>query len=122
MVTKIVCVVVLACIFQCVLALILSSRAAGPMYRLRKYLLNVSQGVPPEPIQFREHDSFHNVQDAYNEMVKVLEKERLNDLRIIQQMEDGIASLKIAAKDEYTFQLADYIERLNNDLKNFKTH
>ena len=119
---KIISVVVLASVFQCVLALIFSNRASGPMYRLKNYLSQISRRSELQPIQFRRDDHFHGVQDAYNEMVGVLEKERQNDLRIIEQMEDGIANLKKLVRDEHLFQLAEYIERLNSDLKNFKTH
>lgn len=122
MFVKILGVVAVACLVQCCIALVVSHRSAGPMFRLKRYLNEISSGASPQPLQFRREDQFKDVQDAYNEMVTVLEKERQNDLRIIQQMEDGIAHLKKMAKDEHVFQLADYIDRLNNDLKNFKTH
>ncbi len=114
-------IVALVCGFQCLLVLIFSHRSAGPMYRLKNYLTEITKGALPRPIQFRRGDHFRDVQDAYNEMVTVLEKERINDLRIIQQMEEGLIHLKRLAKDEQVHQMVEYIERLNNDLKNFKT-
>ena len=122
MIMKIIGVVVLASIFQCILGLIFSNRAAGPMYRLKSYLSQMSHSSELQRIHFRKDDHFHDVQDAYNEMVGVLEKERQNDLRIIDQMEDGIANLKKLIRDEHLFQMAEYLERLNRDLKDFKTH
>ncbi len=108
-------------LFQAVLAFILSHRAAGPMHRLKNYLASIAEGSSPRQIRFRQHDQFKDVQDSYNEMVILLEKERKNDMRIIEQLEDAINNLKKMAKDEEISRMADYIERLNQDLKNFKT-
>ncbi len=120
--TIIIALILMACALQAVVALFLSHKVAGPMYRLKRYLQDISSGADPQQIQFRRGDHLHAVQDAYNEMVMVLEKERVTDLRIVQQLEDGLAHLKKMAREEQVFQLAEYLERLTNDLKNLKTH
>jgi len=59
-------VAMLSCGFAVVMGLVLSHRVAGPIYRLRKHLLEAAAGRAPSQVRFRDEDYFQELADAYN--------------------------------------------------------
>jgi sensor histidine kinase YesM len=53
-----------------ILGILLSHRAAGPLYRLSKQFESIKNGADPEPIQFRKKDFFQGLANNYNETLK----------------------------------------------------
>lgn len=68
-------------------------RIVGPLYRLRKLLLEVGEGTLSEPPRVREHDQFRALFEAFTQMNEALqaragrELERLD--RAVRTMESG---------------------------------
>jgi sensor histidine kinase YesM len=52
------------------MALRISNRIAGPLYRLRKEMLRTAQGGALTHLKFRDGDYFEELADAYNEQMK----------------------------------------------------
>lgn len=50
----------------------LSHRFAGPIYRLRQVILEISQGNPPPRLKFRDFDFWKGLADDFNRMVDQL--------------------------------------------------
>lgn len=50
----------------CSIGLILSHRVAGPLYRLRKHVMDVADGNTVDDVKFRTGDHFQEVAAAYN--------------------------------------------------------
>jgi sensor histidine kinase YesM len=59
-------VALLSTAFAFVMGLALSHRVAGPIYRLRKHLLEAAAGRAPSQVRFRDEDYFQELADAYN--------------------------------------------------------
>jgi methyl-accepting chemotaxis protein len=68
----------------------LTHRIAGPMYKLKNFLRNISDGNAPEKLFFRSGDYFKEVADEYNLAIEALEKRHLDDT---QYLEDTITYL-----------------------------
>ncbi len=54
--------------------ILLSHRAAGPLFRLKKYFSEIAAGGPLEPIKFRKSDYFHEVTEVINNALAKLTK------------------------------------------------
>ncbi len=54
------------------ISIFLSHRIAGPLYKLRKSMEEVSRGNFDARISFRKNDHFVEMQDSFNEMVEHL--------------------------------------------------
>ncbi len=49
--------------------LLLSHRIAGPLYRLRRHLEQISEGEPVREVKFRTHDYFQELAEAFNRII-----------------------------------------------------
>ena len=47
-------------------------RIAGPIYRFQQTIKAINENQPVRPIKFRKHDELTEVQDDFNDMLKVL--------------------------------------------------
>jgi len=52
--------------------IIFTHKVAGPMFRLKRHMLEVASGKTQNQIYFRKSDHFHDIADAYNEQLKYL--------------------------------------------------
>ncbi len=55
--------------FAFLFGIVFSHRTAGPMYRLKKTFQEVAEGNLESRIQLRPGDDFHDVADAFNQMM-----------------------------------------------------
>ena len=53
----------------------LSHRFAGPIFSLRREMREVADGKPPQKLQFRQGDFWHDLADDYNAMIARLAPE-----------------------------------------------
>ncbi len=66
----------------CVLPLMLwdmvqaSHRFAGPLFRFRRHLRRAADGGPLVPLHFRDSDDWHDLADAYNDLIARMQSER----------------------------------------------
>ena len=51
------------------ICIFISHRIAGPLFKLRRSMLEVSNGKLDRHIAFRKNDYFPELQDAFNEMI-----------------------------------------------------
>ena len=51
--------------------LYLSHRVAGPIYRLRKHMVELAEGRTDRDVNFRTNDFFPELADAFNQFVKI---------------------------------------------------
>ena len=68
-------------------ALIMSHRIVGPLYRLKEHWLRVAEGKTLDDVVFREDDFFHEVADACNRHMAQLRGEGGGALRIVPAVE-----------------------------------
>ncbi len=55
-----------------IISIFLSHRIAGPLYKLRRAMDDVSKGNLDQRITFRKNDHFTELQDSFNDMVQTL--------------------------------------------------
>ncbi|MEW6056664.1 MAG: HAMP domain-containing protein [Bdellovibrionota bacterium] len=58
------------------LSIFLSHRIAGPLYKLRRSMEEVTRGNLDQRISFRKNDHFFEMQDAFNDMIQYLTLKR----------------------------------------------
>lgn len=51
----------------------ITNRFAGPMYRLRTAIKEISEGEPSRPLRFRDDDFWFEVAEEFNQMVEKLQ-------------------------------------------------
>jgi sensor histidine kinase YesM len=54
--------------------LYLSHRVAGPIYRLRKHMVELAEGKTNRDVNFRTNDFFPELAEAFNQFVKTLKR------------------------------------------------
>ncbi len=65
----------IAILFVMVLGgMILSNRIAGPIYRIRRHMLDLLDGKQVPDLKFRKNDFFPELADTYNDLLKKLKK------------------------------------------------
>lgn len=57
-------------LFVTLLALFLMHRISGPIYRLRRHMLDIVMGAPPTPLRFRDGDRLSDLCAAFNEFLR----------------------------------------------------
>jgi hypothetical protein len=69
---------VLAVVFAAgsIYALVLSNRCWGPLYRMRRHMKQVTEGLAISRFSFRDKDFFPELADSYNELLAYLDKLR----------------------------------------------
>ena len=65
-----------------------SNRFAGPIYRLRCVMRDAAAGKRVEPIRFREEDHWHDLAEAFNDVLVQLEEARRQTTRKDAERED----------------------------------
>lgn len=68
------------------LALFHSHRIAGPLYKLRKAMIALRQGVFNQSVKFRKNDNFKELADEFNLMADALFERRRRDYEYINSV------------------------------------
>ena len=68
--------VVFSSIVFAIVGIFLSHKIAGPLFRLKKHMVELSQGVYSGKIKFRKNDQLHDIADTYNEMCRLSYKSK----------------------------------------------
>lgn len=67
------------------ISLFVSHRIAGPLFKLKKFFAEASQGHLSQNLKFREKDHFQDVADEYNSMMGALRRQRDSAVARIEQ-------------------------------------
>ncbi len=67
-------IVPIVLVMLAILVIFVSHRIAGPLERLKQYMIKVGEGNLDVELQFRKHDEIHDVADTFNVMVAGLKK------------------------------------------------
>lgn len=117
-------IAIISCLLL-ILAIYVSHRIAGPMYRITKNLKLVGIDNDVDTIQIRKRDQLKEMADAFNNMVHTLKDRMYQDMRLIDQVKSRIVQLHESLKGESLDikKLSDQvreIERLATELKDRK--
>jgi methyl-accepting chemotaxis protein len=97
-------------------------RLAGPIYRLKKTLKSIGEGVLPAPIKFRKGDELHDLATATNKMLTGLKTMQASNSQLV---EEAVSSLeKIAEKlrqgKSSSAEVLQAVDGLIKSIKEFK--
>ncbi len=86
-------VVFVVCIF-------LSHKIAGPLYKLKNYLINIRSGGDITPLYFRKGDNFHDVAEEVTETMEFLNTQRAQDFEYLDEVSSYIANLSLVVPED----------------------
>ncbi len=86
-------VVFVVCIF-------LSHKIAGPLHKLKNYLLNIRQGGEITPLYFRKGDNFHDVADEVSLTMEYFNEQRSQDFGYLEEVSSFIANLSLVVPED----------------------
>jgi|Deesub1362A_J573_1020465.scaffolds.fasta_scaffold04505_5 methyl-accepting chemotaxis protein len=105
------CVVLFALLLlTAVLALRISHRVGGPLYRLERVMGEMAQGRLDQNIRLREGDQLQSLAQAVNQVCQALS-------RSLQEVKNQVADLKDAASREGSPRLQEKVAELETLLK-----
>jgi methyl-accepting chemotaxis protein len=78
-------------------SIFVSHRIAGPLYKLRKFMIEASSGNLTQRLRFRQADHFQELADTYNEM---MDRVGGSFLRSQEQMDEAIKQLEAGKTDQ----------------------
>lgn len=90
-----------------VVGIFLSHKIAGPLYRLKRIMLEIGKGTLPRELRFRKGDHMHDMADALNEMVTGLRDKDRQTRETIERMESLIGELTRILSDSNKTQKRD---------------
>lgn len=86
-------VVFVVCIF-------LSHKIAGPLYKLKSYLIDIRNGKDIAPLYFRKGDNFHDVAAEVTETMEYLNAQRAEDFEYLDEVSSYIANLSLVVPED----------------------
>lgn len=109
-----------------VIGVFVSHKIAGPLYRLKRYMTIVRNGLYSHEIRFRKDDQLHDMADVFNQMVMSLEIRKEIDLLYIERIEKILNNLIFATNsanqcDNATVAKLAEIQQIISEIKSHKT-
>lgn len=105
-----------------VLAIFMSHKIAGPLYKLQNYLNDIRNGGEIKTLFFREGDNFHEIAAEVTETMEYFNQQRLNDFAYLEEVTAYIANLSLVVPEdkkpvlnEIQSKLAEIQARYQND-------
>jgi hypothetical protein len=78
----------------------ISHRIAGPMYKLKNYLINIRNGAPIEPIYFRAGDNFKDIAEEVSQTFNYITEQRKEDLKYLGEVISYINNLALVVPED----------------------
>lgn len=89
---------VLGLIFVC--TIFVSHKIAGPMYKLKNYLISIRNQEHFGPVFFRKGDYFPEIADELNETLSAISAKRSEDFAYLDEVNSYIANLSLVVPDD----------------------
>ncbi|GEM_PF-1312170 len=104
-----------------IIGIFVSHKIAGPIYRLKKNMIQVRNGIYNREIRFRKDDQLHDMADVFNEMSMALEvRKEITALyveRLEEITEDALNSLSDNSSNEDTRKQLGEISTIVKSIK-----
>lgn len=95
-----------------VVFIFLTHRIAGPLYKLKKHLLNIREGADISPLYFRSGDYFHDVADEVSLFLETIQNNQDADFQYIDEISQYISNLALVVPDDKKPVLSEISRRL----------
>jgi methyl-accepting chemotaxis protein len=96
-----------------VIAIFISHKMAGPMFKLKNYLRNISDGNPASELYFRKGDYFTDVADDINVFVNSILTQRGEDLEYLDEVAAYITNLSLVVPEDKKPVINEIIAKIN---------
>lgn len=83
-----------------VLCIFISHRIAGPLYKLKNYLMDIREGKGITPLYFRKGDNFHDVAEQVTLTMEYFNDQRTSDFEYLNEVSSYIANLSLVVPED----------------------
>lgn len=92
--------------------IIMTHRIAGPVYKLKRYLMNIRNGVIDGKLEFRAGDYLHDLADEVNLTVDSIQSRFQQDSVYISEATTYLKNLKVSIPDDKKVVVEEIIKKL----------
>lgn len=96
----------LTCIF-------ITHKIAGPLFKLKKFLKEITQGSEINELYFRKGDYFHDVAQSVNDTFKYLQNKRDEDFVSLSEIKSYISNLSAVLPEDKKVILLEINKKIN---------
>jgi nitrogen fixation/metabolism regulation signal transduction histidine kinase len=107
-------IVFLVCIFQ-------GHKIAGPIFKLKQFLLEVKKGGTIPEIKFRKNDHFKDLADEINDTFKSIRNKYSEDFSTISEINAYLKNLSLVLPDDKQIVLQETLKKLDEIQDRFKS-
>lgn len=112
-----------------VIGIFLSHRIAGPLFRIERFLNDMTQGDLSSILTLRRNDELHTLADSINNMTGSLKRNIANQKLCVEKIKSEVAALRAAASKapdttaftETLARIETVTEDLHAEISRFKT-
>jgi signal transduction histidine kinase len=96
-----------------VICIFISHKIAGPIYKIKKHLASMREGLSHGKLYLRKGDYFHELADEMNETFSYLEERQKKDLVFLNEVNEYIKNLKMIVPENKQSVLEEISKRLS---------
>ncbi len=104
-----------------ILAIFLTHKVAGPMYKLTTYLKNIRNGATPTKLFFRSGDNFQEVAEEVNELIDYLVDNHERDYAYLEEVISYINNLSLVVPEDKKPVITEINSKLRDIQKRLKS-
>lgn len=83
-----------------VLCIFLTHKIAGPLFKLKNYLIDIREGKEITPLYFRKGDNFHDVAEEVSQTMEFFNQQRADDFEYLEEVSSYIANLALVVPED----------------------
>ena len=95
-----------------VTCIMMTHRIAGPVYKLKRYLANIRNGVIDGKLSFRSGDYLHDLADEVNLTVESIQERFQQDSVYLSEASSYLKNLKVSIPDDKKVVIDEIIKKL----------
>ena len=103
-----------------IVAIFISHKIAGPIYKLSTFFQKVSSGVNPGRLFFRKGDHFMELADEYNDAMEAVHDTHNADFAYISEVNSYINNLALVVPEDKRPVLEEIVQKLTEIQERFK--
>lgn len=108
------------CAIIFIVAIFMSHKVAGPIYKIQSFLKKVAEGVNPGKLFFRTGDYFLELAEDYNEAMDQVKETQQADFAYISEVNSFIKNLSSVVPEDKKPVLNEIVQRLSEIQNRFK--
>jgi signal transduction histidine kinase len=102
-----------------VICIFFSHKVAGPLYKLKKFLIQVKEGQNISRLSFRKGDYFQDIADEFNSAIEKLQNEHKNDFVYLSEVNTYLNNLSLVVPEDKKVVLREIRKKLDEIQERF---